>query len=177
MVPGLYVQETKTVKLTFFLVGLSFSATASADPVTTYDWDISDWAFINACHYEGVRPYEGETIRAVVKFDTNGSIHLINRAAGHVKGWGAVTGADYEVNVMMQPVLSPPGEITWSMVNLNDDDPASWDGSVLIMVRHEIVEPGTGNVSITSFMLKGLLKDGEFTLVRSDPFESVCIGS
>ena len=165
------------MKPTVFLLTLLLSSAALSNPVTTYDWDISDWAFINACHYEGVRPYEGETIRAVVKFDTDGSIHLINRAAGHVRAWGAVTGADYEVNVMMQPVLSPPGEITWSMVNLNDDDPASWGGSVLIMGRHEIVEPGTGSVSISSFMLKGRLKDGVFTLTRSDPFEIVCVGS
>ncbi len=54
----------------------AWSGTAAAGSVTTYDWDISDWAFVNFCHDEGVRPYEGETIRAVVKYDADGSIHL-----------------------------------------------------------------------------------------------------
>ena len=48
------------MKSMIFLLA-AWSGTAAAGSVTTYDWDISDWAFVNFCHDEGVRPYEGET--------------------------------------------------------------------------------------------------------------------
>lgn len=155
------------------LLLMLLSGPSWAAPPLTYEWEVSGWGFLNYCTGFGVRPWPGETIRAVVKLDpTDGQVHLVNQAAGSVAGYG-VSGGEYRVTLMMNPLALAPEYVVWNSAQLNTDDPDHYTGTVTARGRTNIV--GEGQVSMADFFLKFNLKDGVATLVRSDPTEGYCI--
>lgn len=155
------------------LLTLFLSVPAWSAPPLTYEWDVSDWGFLNYCTGVGVRPWPGETVRAVVKLDpADGQIHLVNQAAGSVAGYG-VGGGEYRVTLMMNPLALTPQYVVWNNAQLNTDDPAHYTGTVTARGRTNIV--GEGQVSMADFFLKFNLKDGVATLVKSEPWEGYCV--
>ena len=145
---------------------------ASGAAATTTELDVGFYSFRNACTEEWVTPQQGETLRAVFRFEEDENrMHLVNRAAGQVDAYGVTTNDQYIMSAVLNAIILPE-QPSWTSVNLEQGS-----GTLDATVRWEIIKPRdpTG-VSISYQVLRLVLSDGVVTHLFAEPLSSDCAG-
>ena len=156
----------KTLTLAAVLL-MSPMAHSQSEPAGVIHWDVWFYSFKNYCTGEYVRPFPGQTIVAVLRLDEgDNSIHFINRANGHVDGWGVQSLDSYRMTIQQSFVPNQP--VIGNVV----------DGNGTITFNHRVTISSADNpsagVSHSNQTVHVVIREGIGEVVHFEPFGGEC---